>query len=127
MTSSPQKVVNTVDQLRHWQEFDIPAPVAIMKSWGGTNTTPFRNGWIAYHLTEKTDPEGSWYNYGRKHFPSYVHEGSFYESHAAALVDAQVWVADKYGVENWERNLVGDWVPKPLNKHYKIRRRPNDQ
>ena len=39
------------------------------------------------------------------------------------LEKAKQWCAEKYGITEWEKNRMGDYVPKPLNTMFPLPKR----
>ncbi len=67
--------------------------------------TPFPSRWQVIRPGYKTDPNASWYDHGRKTF---THSGG--DSKKAAFAEAQAWAGNRYGIKNWKRNGVGDYI-----------------
>ena len=61
--------------------------------------------WRVYRVGYKTAPEEPWYNYGNKTFMV------FRVTKGEALEAAKAWVAERYGIQEWERSPFGSWHP----------------
>lgn len=70
-------------------------------------------GSYVVQVGEKTDPTGPWYNNGHKTF-----SGKRDESLPLALA----WASERFGIKNWRRNAMGDYID--ADKQYaKLRRK----
>ena len=121
------EIINTYDQLRHWKEAGIVGPIGISpaqmpkcSSSGGT----YRNGWHVFHVGKKLDPDAHFLHNGQKHFARWQVKciGTWREEEAAVLVLAQAWCKEQFGITEWERNRMGDYVPAPLNSKFPLRK-----
>jgi len=67
----------------------------------------------------QTDPKASWYNYGKKTFliPHPVNE-----RRGEVLAEAIAWTA-KYGLREFVRNRLGDYVEREVNERFPIPRK----
>jgi hypothetical protein len=111
MTETP-RIINTYDQNvadggdRIIISFHAREPRAYM---------PAR--WVVWRVKngkiEKTDPNGAWYNYGRKSFTC----GS---NKKERLAEAIAWVAEKYGAREFVRNRTGNYVEKEVNEKFPL-------
>lgn len=111
-----QEVVNTWDQL--------------VNSGGGIAIVPARmpgrqshqNGWAVFRVNEKgqqlvTDKKAAWFNHGKMTF------SEFTTSRAAALLEAQAWIKERYGIDGpWVRNRQRDYVLATVNQQYPLRK-----
>lgn len=74
--------------------------------------------WVVDSTSQKTDPGGHWMDYNRKVFPTY---GGVKER-PEKLTEALMWVADKYGITDWEKipGVYGTALfPKSVADHIK--------
>lgn len=113
------RVVNTWDQLRAAKAagFDSKQCVAIgYAANGGRSVLPA--WWAVWSPFFKTNPDGAWYEHGSKTFT--MGDGETHkERKAAALITAQAWAA-QYGITEWAKNRVGDYVPAAIQKQFPI-------
>jgi len=112
---------NTYDQLRH-----AGGGVAISLNYGGTRQY-YVYGYEVWRIGPKgekivTDPDASWFNYGKKVFRG---EGdNFHARQRDALAKAQAWVAEQGWYNGpWVRNRLRDYVPEEINKRFPIKKR----
>jgi hypothetical protein len=121
--SPTRSIFNTHDQLVVALRAGHKAPFAIGKSSGPLSSS--MNGWKVYHPALKTDPKAAWYDYGQKTFRLFGRsETDTAERKAAALFEAQQWVAQTYGYTGeWKRNRMGDYVPADIQKQWPIPKR----
>lgn len=69
---------------------------------------------IVWSPSFKTDTNAAWYNHANKVFSG---------NRDVSLEAAKAWSAEQYGIEEWSRNRVGDYVPAIVNKKHPIPKR----
>lgn len=62
----------------------------------------------------EVDPKAHWGDQGRK---------AFVGDRAVSLEPAKAWAAERFGVKEWARNRLGDYVPAEVNRRHPIPRR----
>jgi hypothetical protein len=67
----------------------------------------------------KTDEDAHWMDYGRKTFSAHFNGGW-----RKSIEVAKEWATETYGISEWARNRVGDWVPAIVNKKHPIPKPP---
>lgn len=112
-------IINTYDQLVSGKSMGIP-PVAILREWIG-HRQRYIYGVKVWHLTKKSDPSSHAFDSFCRVFrmPSV---GTFHERLKAASEEAKAWASKQYGVVEWEKNRMNDWVPAPLNTKFPLRK-----
>lgn len=121
-------IINTYEQLRAAAAsgFDKRGLIAI--SYHAPDRSNSRDvsvrKWSVFSPFFTTAPDAPWYDYGQKVFSLFgARNGA--ETHAqqkaAALKAAQEWAA-QYGVTEWARNRLGDYVPKEVNDRFPLRK-----
>ena len=66
---------------------------------------PSNANWQVIGIGFKTDPEGPWYNYGRKTFNIW----GVREDKKPQLAEAIKWASEIYGITKWEKDPFGDY------------------
>ena len=115
-------IINTYDQMKQAHSLRLP-PVSVIKKHHTGRSTGV-NGVAVWHLGHQTDPEAHWTDNGMKVFSLFNIEGNDHRSRlAAAFKCGMDWASEKYGVKEWEKNRMGDYVPAPLNSTFPLRKR----
>ncbi len=114
--------INTYDQLGLAQTLGLP-PVAIISVWSQCRT-PYFSAAGVWHLTQPADPANKGLSHrGIKEFPLFEAKGETRSERKKNIFEqAKAWASKKYGVGDWERNRMGDWVPAPLNSKFRLRK-----
>lgn len=71
----------------------------------------------------QTDPNAPWYDYGNKAFPLYGNGETPHQRKMNTLAKAQAWAESEYGIKEWVKNRMGDYVPKEVNDKFPIPKR----
>ncbi len=88
--------INTNDQLAHGE-------VAITYHRAPTGRMGYAdcNKSVVWRKGFKTDPKGPHYNHGNK---------TFVGNRTESLPQAMAWAGERYGIKEWKRNGMGDYV-----------------
>lgn len=116
-------IVNAYEQLRAAVDAGYPKEKTLIISYarnGGRSVLPA--WWSVGSPFFKTNPDGAWYEYGRQTFSLGFAEQTHSTRKASALKKAQEWAATKYGVTEWAKNRMGDYIPKEVNDKWPIPR-----
>lgn len=117
------EVINTYDQLMAAREHGLPDVGIIIRHWQGTREW-YRNGWNVYRPgklikgSSKTNPFQP--DYGKIPFEE-EHGIPWREARKKALKAAMDFVRQRYGISEFARNPMGDYVDARVNKQFPLR------
>lgn len=124
------RVLNTYDQL-----VAARGGVAICPAIGATSSRAEKQPYTAWTIMRvvdgqivETDKDAAWYWHGKKafgffHFEPPNSKPRAQKGKSLALQAAQAWCSKTYGESGpWQRNAMGDYVPKRINIAHPIRR-----
>lgn len=88
-------------------------------------------GWVVGRFVDgksiSTDPGAPWYDYGRKVFSLSCIGRNFGETlkdhRARVLADAIAWANKKFGIRQFVKNRLGDYVEKEVNEKFPLPKR----
>lgn len=75
--------------------------------------------WSVWSPLFKTDADAAWYDNNAKVFLLTGNEAHKIRK-ANALERAKKWAAEQYGVTEWAKNRLGDYVAKEINDNFPI-------
>lgn len=97
------RYVRNPNPMPGWSPVDFPNPQAA-RSYAGhvaRVVSPFF----------KTDSTAHWSDYGAK---------SFFGLMRKSLSAAKAWASEQYGITEWSRNRIGQYVPKIVNDRFPL-------
>lgn len=97
--SGDGRIINTYNQIDEGDVFIAYQPEG-----------PLVNGrcWYVVGKGFKTDPDSPWYAHGHKSFPL-KGDGRGWRGDPA-LDEAKAWAGEHYGITNWRKNGLGDYI-----------------
>jgi|SRR6185503_2193332 len=123
--TTTREIINTYEQLRAAVASGFDKRMAVSISYSSPDRSNSRDvsvaKWSVFSPFFKTDPDAAWYDYGCKTFSLRFGGETHHQRKTNALKVAMEWAA-RYGVIDWTKNRLGDYVAKDINDNFPIRR-----
>lgn len=117
------RIINTFDQLMAARKAGLPDVAVVTDTWrGSTGGVRIACGAAIWKPGVNLAPRTEWGRDGMLVFSDSSFKGSTRERRKQAFAAAKKRAAEKFGVESWFRNSMGDHIDRRVAKQFPIRK-----